>query len=140
MGNRYNRFPEDCPEEQRHDHELQGSVRIAEPQEEPHNHRFATVTGEAIPVGPNNHVHDVMFRTDFFNDHFHTFVGRTGGAIPVGNRHVHFINSMTSVNDGHRHAFEAATMIDNPIGTEENNSGYEQQDEIGRRNDNYRRN
>jgi len=107
---------DNCHGEQRHVHELLGSVRIAEPQEEPHNHRFATVTDEAIPFGPNDHVHEVAFRTDFFDNHFHVFRGRTGGAIPVGNRHVHFIESVTSLNDGHRHEFEAATMINNPIG------------------------
>ncbi|MDF2843929.1 MAG: hypothetical protein K0R00_2355 [Herbinix sp.] len=101
-------------EDQRHVHELVGSVRIAD-QEDPHNHRFATVTGEAIPCGMNDHYHEVAFRTDFYENHFHEFRGRTGGAVPVGNRHVHFIESLTTVNDGHRHGFEAATLINNPI-------------------------
>jgi DNA-binding GntR family transcriptional regulator len=61
-------------------------------------------------------LHEVMFRTDFYENHFHEFRGRTGGAIPVGNRHVHFIESVTTPSDGHRHTFEAATLIDNPIG------------------------
>jgi hypothetical protein len=102
-------------EEQRHVHELQGSVKIAD-EEEPHNHRFCTVTCEAIPFGEGDHVHEVVFRTDFFEDHFHEFKGRTGCAIPVGGgHHVHFIDSVTTVNDGHRHAFEAATLIEDPI-------------------------
>ncbi|MDR7814758.1 YmaF family protein [Lacrimispora sp.] len=29
-------------------HEVQGSVQIPEREEDPHNHRFATVSGEAI--------------------------------------------------------------------------------------------
>jgi hypothetical protein len=103
--------------EQRHNHEIQGSVEIAEPQEDPHNHRFATVSGEAIPYGQGNHYHDVAFHTDFYEDHFHEFCGRTSGAIPVGgNRHVHFLESVTSVNDGHRHEFRVATLIEDPIG------------------------
>lgn len=106
-----------CHRGQKHVHELQGSVKIAD-EEEPHNHRFCTVTGEAIPCGENNHVHEVFFMTDFFEDHFHEFKGRTCPAIPVGDRHVHFIESVTTVNDGHRHPFEAATLINNPIGTE----------------------
>lgn len=109
-----NNYHEGCAEEQRHVHELQGSVKTAD-REEPHQHRFCTVTGEAIPFG-EDHVHEVHFRTDTYEDHFHEFRGRTGCAIKVGDRHVHFIESVTSVNDGHRHNFEAATLIENPTG------------------------
>lgn len=113
-----------CPERQFHVHEVQGSVQIAEIPEDPHmhcsddphNHRFATVSGEAMPLGPNDHFHEVRFRTDFYENHFHTFSGRTGGAIPVGDRHVHFLLDETSVNEGHRHDFRFGTLIDNPIG------------------------
>lgn len=104
------------PREQRHVHEVQGSVEIAEREEDPHNHRFATVSGEAIPVGKNDHVHEVKFRTDFYEDHFHEFKGKTGGMIPVGDRHVHFLESVTTVVDGHQHEFRVATLIDDPIG------------------------
>ena len=104
------------PQPQRHVHEVQGSVQIAEPVEDPHNHRFATVSREAIPIGNNNHVHEVRFRTDFYENHFHEFSGRTTGAIMVGDRHVHFLKSVTTVNDGHRHEFRLSTFIDDPIG------------------------
>lgn len=100
---------------QRHVHEVQGSVAIAEPEEDPHNHRFATVSGEAIPLGNGDHIHEVKFRTDFYENHFHEFSGKTGGAIRVGDRHVHFLESVTTVNDGHRHAFRLSTFIENPI-------------------------
>ncbi len=138
IGPRHEECHEECHEEhheiQCHVHELQGSVKIAEEEEDPHNHRFCTVTGEAIPAGANDHVHDVMFRTDNFDEHFHEFRGRTGCAIPVGNgKHVHFIDSVTSVNDGHRHAFEACTLIENPIGKECKH------DDHHHRDDNYRR-
>ncbi len=108
----------DCERPQRHVHEIQGSVQIAEREEDPHNHRFATVSGEAIPMGKHDHVHDVKFRTDFYENHFHEFYGRTGGAIPVGDRHVHFLESVTTKDDGHRHDFRLSTFIDNPIGEE----------------------
>lgn len=104
---------------QRHVHEVQGSVEIAEREEDPHNHRFATVSGQAIPIGNGDHVHAVSFRTDFYENHFHQFEGRTGGMIKIGDRHVHFLKSVTSVNDGHRHQFRVATLIDNPIGEED---------------------
>lgn len=111
-----------CSEEervQRHVHEVLGSVMIAEREEDPHNHRFATVSGEAILVDcGNNHVHEIEFRTDFYEDHFHTFQGRSGEAISVGGgRHVHFVNDAeTSVVDGHRHEFRVASLIQDPIG------------------------
>lgn len=106
-----------CPfRKQKHVHEVLGSVEIAEPREDPHNHRFATITGEAIPTCNNNHFHDVEFRTDFYENHFHTFCRKTGEAIWVNDRHVHFLESITSVNDGHQHEFRVATLIENPIG------------------------
>lgn len=111
--NRYRTYQEN----QEHVHEILGSVRIAEPNVDPHNHRFAAVTGQAMEMG-KDHVHEVRFRTDFYEEHFHTFVGRTGGAIPVGDgeRHVHFLESVTSENDDHQHKFRVATLIDDPIG------------------------
>jgi hypothetical protein len=118
MSFNYNASRNRCQwDEQTHVHEVQGSVQIAEPEEDPHNHRFATVTGEAIPCGNNNHVHDIAFRTDFYEDHFHTFCGRTCPAIFVGGgRHVHFLQDTTSFVDGHEHEFRVATLIEDPIG------------------------
>ena len=103
-------------EEQAHVHEVQGSVEIAEREEDPHNHRFATVSGEAIPKGPSDHIHEIRFRTDFYENHFHEFMGKSGGMFKVGDRHVHFLESVTTVNDGHRHKFRLGTFINDPIG------------------------
>ena len=103
---------------QRHVHEIQGSVQIVEPQDDPHNHRFATVSGEAIPWD-RSHFHKVTFRTDFYENHFHEFCGNTSLAIPVGDRHVHFLESVTTVNDGHQHRFRFGTLINDPIGKEQ---------------------
>lgn len=104
-------------ETQRHVHEILGSVMIAEPKEDPHNHRFATVSGQAIFVGDNDHVHEVEFTTDFYENHFHTFKGRSSGVIPVGGgRHVHFAMAQTSVDDGHCHEFRVASLINDPTG------------------------
>jgi hypothetical protein len=113
--NQYSNPSNHCHEKQKHIHEIQGSVQIAEPQEEPHNHRFATVSGEQIGEGLN-HFHEVKFRTDFYEDHFHEFCGRTTGAIVVGDRHVHFLESCTTENDKHKHKFRVATLINDPIG------------------------
>lgn len=105
-----------CPRMQKHVHEIVGSTKIAEENGECHNHRFATVSDEAIQICGEDHVHEVKLRTDFFDDHFHEFYGKTSGAIWVGdNRHVHFIKDFTNVEDGHRHAFRVAALIDNPI-------------------------
>ncbi|AZN43425.1 YmaF family protein [Paenibacillus albus] len=101
---------------QRHDHEYEGSTKLAETGNDRHNHRFAGVTGQAIRVG-NSHVHEIdLSRTDFL-DHFHQLKKiTTGPAIPVGNgKHVHFVSGKTTRVDGHVHQFNFATLIDSPL-------------------------
>lgn len=100
-----------CPIQQRHVHEIQGSVDVAEYGEDAHCHRFSTVSGEAILCGGNDHYHEVFFNTDYVDGHYHNFCGSTGGAIKVGDRHVHFLKSVTSFNDGHKHKFRLSTFI-----------------------------
>lgn len=51
---------EDTRYNQTHVHEFTGSTRIAEEQEEPHNHRFAGESGEAIYCG-DSHVHELSY-------------------------------------------------------------------------------
>lgn len=106
-----------CDRQQRHVHEVVGSTQVVTSACDAHNHRFAAVSGEAIPAGPNDHVHEVCFRTDFYEGHYHEFTGKTGGAIDVGcGRHVHFVQAQTDSENGHKHCFKAASLIDNPIG------------------------
>ena len=102
---------------QKHVHELTGSTGIFEECNDCHNHRFCTVTGEAIYIpGKNDHFHEVKFRTDFTDEHFHEFCGKTSGAIDLGGgKHVHFIKDCTEKEDNHKHEFQAATLIDSPI-------------------------
>ncbi len=97
---------------QKHVHEFLGSTHLAEAGEDRHNHRFAGVTGEAIPIGNGRHVHDFRSNTDFFENHHHIVSGKTGEDIklPEG-KHIHFVDSFTTINDGHRHEFEFATLI-----------------------------
>ncbi len=102
-------------EDQKHVHEVTGSTAIVSECKDCHNHRFCTVSGEAIPMG-STHVHEVKFRTDFSDGHFHEFCGKSGPAISVGNgKHVHFAKAFTEVEDGHKHAFQVASLIDSPI-------------------------
>lgn len=109
-----------CEKEQTHVHEVVGSVRLAELGEDPHNHRFAGVTGEVIPVRPGEHIHRLKTTTDFYENHFHPICVKTGVNVRVGEgddaRHVHFIDCVTEAEDGHFHEFIAATLIENPIG------------------------
>ncbi|MDO5783451.1 MAG: YmaF family protein [Eubacteriales bacterium] len=98
-------------------HEVVGSTQIEGCCDEAHNHRFATVSGEAIPKGCDDHVHEICFRTDSTDGHCHEFKGKTGGAIDVGDgRHVHFAEAKTDEADGHKHCFRVASLIDDPIG------------------------
>lgn len=100
---------------EQHVHEVIGSTFIAERCEDAHNHRFATVSGEAMPF-MGSHVHRITFRTDSFDGHFHEFTGTSSPAIPVGDgRHVHFATACTTSADGHTHEFRVASLIDNPI-------------------------
>ncbi|MBP2644218.1 MAG: hypothetical protein H6Q67_2105 [Firmicutes bacterium] len=128
---------------QTHVHEFLGSVKLAAEKydykkeewekedckkKDLHNHRFAGVSGEAIPIKEKkekcekNHIHEIKTKTDFYNDHYHEIYVRTGPAIPVGNgKHVHFVCGTTTLVDGHEHDFVFATLIENPIGNIEYN-------------------
>lgn len=108
------KYSEDsCKERQKHVHEFLGSTKLAE-EEERHNHRFAGVTGEAIPTN-GSHKHKVCSKTDFFH-HLHDIDVFTGPAIEVGNgKHVHFVRGKTTVNDDHFHDFQFATLIESPL-------------------------
>lgn len=102
--------------QQKHTHEFLSSTKIAEREEDPHNHRFTGITGQAISLG-DNHFHKLETNTDFYENHFHVVDNKTGPAIPVDNgRHIHFVEGLTTINDGHRHEFIFATLIENPIG------------------------
>lgn len=99
---------------QTHVHEIQGVVKLAEQGNERHNHHFATVSSQVIPSG-KSHKHAFFVNTDFF-DHHHEVVGETGIAIDVGcGKHVHFASGETTVDDGHFHNFQFATLIEDPL-------------------------
>lgn len=101
---------------QTHTHEFLGSTQLAEQNDDRHNHRFAGVTSEAIPLQGGNHKHGLFTNTDFFEDHLHEIAAETGPAIPVGNnKHVHFVEGNTTLDDGHVHNFVFATLIESPL-------------------------
>ena len=103
----------DSAKSQSHTHEFEGSTRIAELGEDPHNHRFAGVSSPEIPV-KGGHIHKIKSRTDFF-DHLHYIDTTSGLQIPVGDgKHVHFVKYTTSINDFHSHELIFATLIESP--------------------------
>ncbi len=100
---------------QSHVHEFEGSTKLAELQEEPHNHRFAGVSSQLIPID-NSHVHVVFTNTDFFSDHHHEVAAISGPPVPVGNnKHIHFFKFITTLDDDHFHEFQFSTLIESPI-------------------------
>lgn len=102
-------------ESQTHVHEIEDSVKLAEEGNDRHNHRFATVSSEVIPLPGGNHKHAFFVNTDFF-DHHHEVAGETGPAIEVCNgKHVHFATGQTTIDDGHYHAYQFATLINSPL-------------------------
>jgi len=107
--------PEDSNTCLTHTHEFLGSVKLAEQGDDRHNHRFAGVTSEVIPMG-NSHVHAILVNTDFFLNHHHEIGVITGLAIDVGNgKHVHLATGVTTLVDGHNHQFIFATLILSPL-------------------------
>ena len=95
-------------------HEFQGSTMLAEECNDRHNHRFAGVTSQQVPFGAD-HVHTFLVNTDFL-DHHHEVGGITGQPIPVDNgKHIHFVDFFTTMDDGHFHEFQFATLIDRPL-------------------------
>lgn len=117
------------PAKQKHVHEFAGSTKLADYEEDVHNHRVAGITGEAVYI-PGGHAHKIWTRTDFF-DHFHYIQELTGPAIYLNQRdgdgqadlseqpHVHFITGLTTINDGHSHEYQFATLMDAPLLPEE---------------------
>ncbi len=100
---------------QTHVHEIVGSVKLAEEGNDRHNHRFATVSSEVIPISGGGHKHSFYVNTDFF-DHHHEVTGETGPTIMIGNgKHIHFTTGNTTLDDGHFHSFQFATLIDSPL-------------------------
>lgn len=103
-----------CHRRQRHVHEFQGSTALAGAGNLRHNHRFAGVSGEAIPYR-DSHVHRITTRTDFTNNHYHTIDLYSGPAIYIGGgKHIHLVRGVTSFDAGHVHQFIFATLIESP--------------------------
>ncbi len=99
---------------QTHVHEFTASTKLAEEDDDRHNHRFAGVTSEVIPRG-NSHVHSILVNTDFL-DHHHEVAITTGPAIHVGEgKHIHLIKGTTTFDDGHVHDLLFTTLIDKPL-------------------------
>ncbi len=115
FGNECRKEPEREPISQTHTHEFLGSTELDGPPMLLHNHRFTGVTSAVIPQG-NSHVHQLLTNTDFFLNHFHEVGETTGPAIHVGGgKHVHFVCGTTTLDAGHTHDFQFATLIENPL-------------------------
>jgi len=100
---------------QTHTYEFESSTKLAEEGGDRHNHRFAGVTSEVIPISGNSHKHTIFTLTDFLG-HLHQVAVETGPAIDVGNgKHVHFVKGNTTMDDGHFHEFAFTTIIEAPL-------------------------
>ena len=107
------KYHDKCPVEF-HLHEVQGSVQVVGNECEGHNHRFATVSSEPVRLSNGNHAHQVTFRTESSEGHYHEVSGRTDGAVEVGDGHVHYLEGKTTEQAGHRHCFKVITHIEDP--------------------------
>ncbi|MEK8215585.1 MULTISPECIES: YmaF family protein [unclassified Paenibacillus] len=65
------------------------------------------------------HVHEFEGSTKLAEEgadrHNHRFAGVTGQAIRAGASHMHFVTGQTTLNDGHVHKFNFATLIQAPL-------------------------
>lgn len=105
-----------CTGTQTHVHEFEASTKLAEENDDRHNHRFACVTSQVIPLPEGKHKHAILTNTDFFENHHHEVGVETGPNVLVGDdKHVHFVDGLTTVDDGHFHAFAFATLIQDPL-------------------------
>jgi len=111
--------PKPKPQSQTHTHEFLASTELALHGDLRHKHRFAGVTGEAIPVG-QNHIHKLRVNTSFNIGHFHEVILRTGPGLTVNPEapsneqvHIHFVEGETTVNGAvlHDHDVKFATLI-----------------------------
>lgn len=100
---------------QKHTHEFLGSTKLAgRGRIQIHNHRFAGISGEAIP-SKNSHTHKICTKTDYYN-HLHGIEICSGPAIDIGNgKHIHLAKGKTTFNDGHDHDYQFATLIESPL-------------------------
>ena len=102
------------PSGQTHVHEFLGSAQLAGAII--HNHRFAGVTSQLIPIPGGSHIHGLLTNTDFAIGHLHELAAETGPAIEVGDgRHVHFVETLTTFNLGHSHETVFTTLIEDPL-------------------------
>ncbi len=95
-----------------HVHEVWGLTDPAENGKDAHTHRLMAVSSDPQSIANNDHVHFVTFQSDFHDDFFHEGWGTTSGAFPVDGGHVHFLNGITTLNDGHWHKYKIATSLD----------------------------
>ncbi|WP_029452036.1 YmaF family protein [Clostridium algidicarnis] len=114
--NKTSRFQCPDPQTQSHVHEFEQSTKLAEEGDDRHNPRLAGVTSEVIPIENGRHVHSILSNTDFFNHH-HEIGVTTGPDIPIpnSNKHVHLVNGVTTLDDGHFHEFLFTTQINSPL-------------------------
>ena len=107
-----------CDGGEMHVHEYAESVKLAELEDDRHNHRGAGVTGEPILINNGtNHVHKIKDNTDFF-DHFHVLCVTTGPAIMIpgsNGKHIHLVKGNTSTFDEHCHPFDFTTNVQAPL-------------------------
>ena len=104
------------PADPLHVHEVQGLIESAQQGDAAHTHRILITTSEPKPFGKRNHVHEVIFCTDYHGSFCHEGWGTTSGAFQVGDGHVHFLEGVTTADDGHWHKYRLATSLEGIFG------------------------
>ena len=78
--------------------------------EKRHCHLHPGTTGIGILMD-NTHYHEIIGRTTYIYDHFHTYCANTGPAISLpGGAHTHYTSFTTSYDSGHHHKITGFVM------------------------------
>ena len=101
---------------QTHVHEFKGDTEYAEEGNKRHNHQFTGVTSQVIPMG-DSHIHGLFIKIEFLNHH-HQVIATTGFPIYVWGKdktHVHFVKSITTMDEGHFHKIWINSLFPSPL-------------------------
>lgn len=95
---------------QNHAHSYHGATGYKGQDGAYHNHLVYSVTGSAIPVTHNTHVHRYVSYTSRNNEHYHQMYGMTGENVSVnGGNHIHEVAGFSTINKNHSHPFGLST-------------------------------
>ncbi len=94
-----------------HVHVIEGSVSPFYSNHYLHDHDVHGLTSKEIHIGKGKHVHDIYIVTTNSKGHTHFIRARVGPNIRVGNSHIHYLQTKTTVENYHYHRLKIVTSL-----------------------------